>query len=354
MRNLNLLVLLTIPLSACSGGGGGGFYFSYDLSGASSDLGAGSDFGVQHPGDLATTRPDLTVAANCADGTRNGQETDIDCGGTNCGPCADGRACKVNNDCANRQCTNGVCQTPASCNDNIKNAAETDIDCGGGNCPPCVNGRRCAANRDCSSNTCRNGTCLDQCQDGVQDGQETDIDCGGLSCVGCANGRGCAQDGDCDTGACTTGVCCGTGTANCDGIKANGCNVNLKTNAQHCGACGNVCPNGQTCTNGVCIKTQMALVGSFTIQSGPAWANMPPTYSCVEECAIKYGGAPADYGCSTTANVLNHMATVACYGVSGCQTKADTYKLGTKYIQGACSAFIADGVCASATNYCWR
>jgi hypothetical protein len=37
------------------------------------------------------------------DGVQNGHETDIDCGG-GCGPCANGRVCVVNDDCASGQC----------------------------------------------------------------------------------------------------------------------------------------------------------------------------------------------------------------------------------------------------------
>ncbi|WP_338046387.1 hypothetical protein [Polyangium spumosum] len=46
---------------------------------------------------------------SCDDGIKNGDETDADCGGTHCQPCAQGKACLTNTDCATTFCTDGVC-----------------------------------------------------------------------------------------------------------------------------------------------------------------------------------------------------------------------------------------------------
>jgi hypothetical protein len=48
----------------------------------------------------------------CADGVKNGGETDVDCGGPACSDCSTGRTCSVNADCASNICTGGVCQAP--------------------------------------------------------------------------------------------------------------------------------------------------------------------------------------------------------------------------------------------------
>jgi hypothetical protein len=48
----------------------------------------------------------------CADGVKNGGETDVDCGGPTCSDCSTGRTCSVNADCASNICTGGVCQAP--------------------------------------------------------------------------------------------------------------------------------------------------------------------------------------------------------------------------------------------------
>ena len=102
----------------------------------------------------------LCNAPACPDGIKNGSETDIDCGGASCPKCADGKGCKVAGDCANAVCLGSplACQ-PASCNDNATNGTETDVDCGGSNCQPCALAKGCKANADCSSGVCTGNQC---------------------------------------------------------------------------------------------------------------------------------------------------------------------------------------------------
>lgn len=76
--------------------------------------------------------------SNCTDGTLNGSETDVDCGGPDCPPCSDGSICVSGSDCLSGVCSGGICQPP-TCNDGVQNGEETDIDCGGPECPPCGN-----------------------------------------------------------------------------------------------------------------------------------------------------------------------------------------------------------------------
>jgi uncharacterized repeat protein (TIGR01451 family) len=51
-------------------------------------------------------------APTCSDGIKNQTETDVDCGGTVCGTCANGKACLVAADCTSATCTAGVCSAP--------------------------------------------------------------------------------------------------------------------------------------------------------------------------------------------------------------------------------------------------
>jgi hypothetical protein len=99
--------------------------------------------------------------ANCTDGLKNGSETDVDCGGSSCGACADSRACGGATDCASKVCTNQICQA-ATCMDAIKNADEVDVDCAGhcGN-DSCKTGQMCTNNSQCASHMCGGaGTCV--------------------------------------------------------------------------------------------------------------------------------------------------------------------------------------------------
>ncbi|HEY5920193.1 MAG TPA: hypothetical protein VIV11_00925 [Kofleriaceae bacterium] len=106
--------------------------------------------------------------------------------------------------CATGNCALG---TPANtCFDRIRDGDESDIDCGG-TCLPCAGGETCSAATDCQSASC-NGTCAaPSCSDGVESGYETDVDCGGRYCSACAIGQRCRGDGDCATGRCGSGVC---------------------------------------------------------------------------------------------------------------------------------------------------
>ncbi len=143
------------------------------------------------------------VPPQCANGSIDGDESDIDCGGS-CPACADGFMCNDGSDCQSASCADGLCCDGAcdgvceACNvagsEGVctLHAAGTDPD------------DECAGADSCDGN----GLC--QCADGVLGGNETDVDCGGGDCPACADGLACALDGDCQSGNCPAGdgVCC--------------------------------------------------------------------------------------------------------------------------------------------------
>lgn len=121
-------------------------------------------------------------------------------------------------------CTNGVYgECDCSCADGVKNGSETDTDCGGTSCGPCRHAAPCNEDRDCLSNVCSGGMCFDSfCEDGELDGDETDIDCGG-SCAGCAVGSVCAVAQDCANNLCSVGgQCIGLTCAEGEGTPGTG------------------------------------------------------------------------------------------------------------------------------------
>src|SRR5262245_60745897 len=83
------------------------------------------------------------------------------------------------------------------------------------------------------------------------------------------------------------------------------------------------------------------LVGSYSVQAGPYWPTSPPTYSCLEACALLFGGAAADYQCSTSGSSVNNLAWASDYGSdqhcalrfnsSSGTAVPETYKLCTTY-----------------------
>ncbi|MDE2201895.1 MAG: hypothetical protein KGJ38_04120 [Burkholderiaceae bacterium] len=117
-------------------------------------------------------------------------------------------ACSTNADCSGGDvCLGGTCQAP-TCIDGLRDGQETDVDCGGGTCSACAAGRHCAVPSDCTTGVCASGVCqAASCFDGVKNGSETAIDCGGGACGACAAGQTCLVSTDCLSGACTAGVC---------------------------------------------------------------------------------------------------------------------------------------------------
>jgi len=98
------------------------------------------------------------IPKTCANTIRDGQETDVDCGGVECLKCIDGKACVADTDCAGGSCVDKVCTT-ANCKDAVGNGDESDVDCGGPICSKCTIGKRCKAGTDCASGTCIGDSC---------------------------------------------------------------------------------------------------------------------------------------------------------------------------------------------------
>jgi hypothetical protein len=146
----------------------------------------------------------VCASAECSDMTKNGTESDTDCGGPQCPACGPGAICTTSADCKSQVCESGVCSAP-TCTDNTQNGLETYIDCGGPDCLPCKPGVSCNADIDCQSGICLGNVCQEaSCDDQVKNGSESDIDCGGPICPKCLLGRMCFDALDCASGDCCT------------------------------------------------------------------------------------------------------------------------------------------------------
>lgn len=157
----------------------------------------------------------VEASDTCFDEERNGSETGIDCGGDCEAPCAEGLGCELDADCQSgvcdpRQCSNDLrlCCQPPRCDDNVQNGAEGAVDCGGSTCDRCSDGRTCAEASDCVNNNCFDGRCI-SCGSGTIDGTETDVDCGGddPACQRCRPGQRCRINSDCFDNSCLGGFC---------------------------------------------------------------------------------------------------------------------------------------------------
>jgi hypothetical protein len=60
----------------------------------------------------------------------------------------------------------------ASCSNGVKDGDETDVDCGGATCPVCANGDACTTGADCASRVCSANACTNDvgCADGTREG----------------------------------------------------------------------------------------------------------------------------------------------------------------------------------------
>jgi len=146
------------------------------------------------------------TCVSCINGEQDGLETDIDCGGMHCQTkCGESERCFETSDCsAEFVCDDGFCVTRADTTcavDSTKNGFETDVDCGGGSCPRCADGKLCGTGSDCFGGYCEStdGVCF-SCNNGIQDGDENDVDCGGSCSRRCGVGSTCTESVHCAQG----------------------------------------------------------------------------------------------------------------------------------------------------------
>ncbi|MFT3771204.1 MAG: hypothetical protein QM820_37795 [Minicystis sp.] len=211
--------------SAASGGSGGGTATS------SSSAGSGG-------------------SSNCMNGSKDGDETDVDCGGAGCLPCGNGLGCKVDGDCVNGSCAGGVC-CETDCSGPCRSCNKEDTGLPNGLCAPVPAGKDPGG--ICESTVGGRCSIIGMCACGnqVKDGQETGTDCGGDECKNrCANGEACNAAGDCTSNVCYSGgggkVCC---EQSCSG-DCKSCNLVIGSRSW-AGQCVDVpygdlggCPNG--------------------------------------------------------------------------------------------------------------
>jgi len=95
------------------------------------------------------------AAPSKTDGVKNGSESDVDCGG---GAPSNAPKCFKDKDCsADGDCFWGTCGANKKCGGDkpgVKDGDQTDIDCGGTQSPACDWFKGCAVDNDCTSKLC--------------------------------------------------------------------------------------------------------------------------------------------------------------------------------------------------------
>ncbi|HTA90863.1 MAG TPA: hypothetical protein VK745_14830 [Polyangiaceae bacterium] len=92
----------------------------------------------------------ICLPATCIDQKQDQLETDVDCGGGTCAGCYTGKKCNVDSDCATNRCdvATHLCGGN-SCADGREDGDESDVDCGGSECLGCATGKICYTSFDC-------------------------------------------------------------------------------------------------------------------------------------------------------------------------------------------------------------
>ena len=256
--------------------------------------------------------PACVTKQDCDLNKQNGCEVDLATDANNCKTC--GNVCSLphaQSSCSQETCVVTVCSGGwANCDKNDVNGCEINISQGDkGNCGAC--GKAC--NETNGGATCQGGNCVlacfpgfGNCDNNPDNGCETDLKSNPLHCNIC--GKACnpqnAQAALCDNGACSY-TACKAGFADCDGNKANGCEINILQDKNNCGGCGSgfVCqaPSGGSvvCNAGTCAQ---ACGSGLTNCSGVC----VPTATDINNC----GGCGSK--CTPPAN-----ATATCSG-GGC------------------------------------
>jgi len=205
---------------------------------------------------------------DCDADAANGCETATATAVTHCGAC--GRVCPAGAN-ATPTCAAGVCGIACAagfgdCDADAANGCETDLRSAATSCGRC--GNRCPSQTNAAP-ACVEGACALACAagfgncDGVAgNGCEVDTASSATNCGVC--GTACAITGNqqarCAAGVCGGGACL-AGFADCDGVASNGCEVTLASSAAHCGACGNACALANAvaaCTMGACAVATCA------------------------------------------------------------------------------------------------
>ena len=258
-----------------------------------------------------------TGFANCDGDQATGCETDTRTTIQNCGVC--GLACNGTHGIPS--CSGGTCAISCNpgvddCNHSASDGCETSLTDNLNSCGQC--GTVCSASHGvpaCNGAVCAVASCTGlwgDCNGTVADGCEMQLN-SLQNCGVC--GAPCALDNA--TASCATGSCalvqCDPGFANCDGNAANGCEVNLNADVNHCGVCLNACPSSgctPKCTASVCGCSSCPVSGTADCDNNPGNGCETTLATDANHCG----------GCGAKCTVPN--GTPSCVGsqctVAGC------------------------------------
>ncbi len=300
-----------------------------------------------------------TGMGDCDGDPSNGCEVDLQTTLSSCGAC--GTACGETNAAA--ACVAGTCQLTCAagfgnCDGNAANGCETDLSTTPADCGAC--GTTCGSINGIA--TCSSSTCgivcsagFADCDGSLADGCEVNLAGDVANCGTCGNICGALNAAPfCTGGSC--GFTCNAGFLDCNGLPGDGCEVNVNADPSNCGACGSVCaPANATgaCSAGTCSVA--ACTGAFKDCNGLV----------ADGCEVDTASSPSNCGaCGNVCSLANATAgcaagacTVAtcsgsfrdCNGIApdGCETDVATSLANCGACGAVCSPANASSACVA-------
>ena len=256
------------------------------------------------------------------DAANGGCETDFKTDLHNCGAC--GTLCGIAGGTA--QCSNGTCAIKtcdaglADCTGGYADGCETNTNTDIANCGTCAKPCTTAGGTpQCTAGMCQIKSCASpnfDCNATVADGCEVNLSTNSTHCGSCSGaGSNCSTAFASAAGHCANSACvfdgCGADHLDCNLSLTDGCEVNYKTDKNHCGNCGTSCSttgaSSTSCNAGTCVPV---CTGTFLMCSNPQ-----------NGCAVNSATDPNNCGgctkvCSTAASA--HVTANGC-SASTCQ-----------------------------------
>jgi hypothetical protein len=169
---------------------------------------------------------------------------------------------------------------------------------------------------------------------------------GGSGSTACANDPTVCTDGlvCCTSGKgsrcmsvdkCKGDLICPDGYGNCNGDITDGCEIDLMTDGNNCGACGNRCDDGDACTTDTCVDG-----GCVHTPATPV--------DCVVSDWSDWSACSPECGGTGTRTRTRTVVTEASCGGAACPPLSEEEPCGTCPDTAAC----LDGACFTKYPYC--
>src|SRR3989338_2440205 len=350
-------------------------------------------------------RVHLELPPQCRDKILNGEETDVDCGGTQCLPCDFGLVCALDRDCKSHNCLNGRCG-PEPCE---LGASRCELDSAGnpsGYLQVCKESRQGFQRGELCANGCLNGKCIASCSDsdgnnintaGISSGvflkdlssapsEQRDFCTGSFvqefTCQADSLGRnGLVQTGiECPNGCvdgackpcdpnigqpCNRNQCGGTGVFTCDGqctadepqLKFSLGTVGDSCNRNQCGGTGVVGCTGTCSASAPQLNFPIGTVGSDCNRNQCGGTGVVQCGGTCSATAPQINFPIGSVGGNCNRNQCGGSGTVTCSGTCSASTPQTSFSIGS--VGGNCNrnqcggtgTVTCSGTCSASAPY---